>query len=360
LSHLISAWSPATVSPAIEPTLDEHALLYQTIAVLMQHSPFNPSRILPAGSAALNAWPAPFRDVELPVVVLPVEGFNKLAEFWSGMGQGSLWRPAIYIVVTIPVALLIEVAVPMVTTRITKYLITGHPETEEIWVQIGGHVLSPNRLVAVGNATVQVIGGGGNPVTVDNAAPFRVGDTITSNNINRGAITLIAGNILTLSNPLAGLAVGNTVRIANIAPSENSFRMADATGLVPGGSVVITGDDATNPGTLVTEPAVVAGVSTDGFVTLVADVSRARTFNLNVAPANAPTLQQALSGVWVILETLTGERLQTTQTNDAGRFTFGDLHPGTYRLRTRALGLAEITRNIDVPSPTGEYDLQFP
>lgn len=358
--YLISAWSPATVSPAIEPTLDEHALLYQAIAVLMQLSAFNPSRILPAGSAALNAWPAPFRDVELPVAVLPVEGFNKLAEFWSGMGQGTLLRPAIYIVVTIPVALLTEVAGPMVTTRITKYLITGHPETEEIWIQIGGHVFSPNRLVAVGNATVQVIGGGGSPLTVNNAAPFRVGDTITSNNVNRAAITQIAGNNLTLSNALAGLVVGNAVRIANITPSQNRFRMADAAGLVSGGAVVIAGDDATNPGTLVTERAVVAAVSADGLVTLEADLSRASIFNLNVAPANAPTLQEALSGVWVIIETPAGERLQTTQSNDAGRFTFGDLHPGTYRLRTRALGLAAITRDIEVPSPTGEYDLQFP
>jgi hypothetical protein len=358
--YLISAWSPAVPAPAVEPTLDEHALLYQSIAVLMQHSPFNPSRVLPTGSAALNAWPPPFRDVELPVTVLPVEGFAKLAEFWSGMGQGSLWRPAIYIVVTIPVALLTEVAGPIVTTRITKYLITGRPETEEVWVQIGGHVLSPNRLVAVGNAIVQIIGGGGSPITVDNAAPFRVGDTITSNNINRAVITLIAGNDLTLSNPLAGLAVGNAVRIANITPSQNSFRMANAAGLTPGGSVVITGDDASNPGTVVTERAVISGVAADGFVTLEADLSRSRTFNLNVAPAAAPTLQQALSGVWVILETLAGERLQTTQTNNLGRFTFGDLHPGEYVLRTRALDLAPIQRQIEVPSSTGEYDLQFP
>jgi hypothetical protein len=357
--YLLSAWSPAVPGPAVEPTLDEHALLYQAIAVLMQHAPFNPSRVFPAGSVALNAWPGLFRDVDLPVVVLPVEGFNKLAEFWSGMGQGSLWRPAIYIVVTIPVALLTEIAGPIVTTRITKYLITGRPETVEIWIQIGGHVFSPNRLVAVGNANVQVIGGGGSLITVDNAAPFRVGDTITSNNINRAAITQIAGNNLTLSNALAGLVVGNVVRIANITSSQNRFRMADASGLVPG-TVVITGDDATNPGTTVTEQAVIDSVSADSFVTLKADLSRTRTFNLNVAAGNAPTLREALSGVWVSLETVPGELLQTTQTNDAGRFTFGDLHPGTYVLRTRALGLAEITRNIDVPSPTGEYDLQFP
>jgi hypothetical protein len=43
--YLISAWSPATVSLAVEPTLDEHALLYQTAAVLFRQAPFNPSRL---------------------------------------------------------------------------------------------------------------------------------------------------------------------------------------------------------------------------------------------------------------------------------------------------------------------------
>ena len=139
--YLISAWSPATVSPAVEPTLDEHALLYQAVAVLTRNGPFNPSRIYPAGSAALNAWPAPFRDTELPVELLPVEGFNKLAEFWSGMGQGALWKPAIYLIVTLPVALVLEIAGPMVTTRITEYRMTDRPETAEVWIQIGGHVV---------------------------------------------------------------------------------------------------------------------------------------------------------------------------------------------------------------------------
>ena len=218
--YLISAWSPATATPAVEPTLDEHALLYQATATLFQHSPFNPSRVYPIGSAALNAWPEPFRDVELPAVVDPVDGFAKLAEFWSGMGQGSVWRPAVYLVATLPVALLVEFAGPMVTTRITEYRITGHPETAEVWIQIGGHVL-------------------------------------------------------------------------------------DTTNPLPGG-----------------QPAPV-------------------------------------SGAWVILETLAGDRLQLVETNELGRFSFGDLRAGSYRLRTEALGLGPLMRVVDVPSPSGEYDLQF-
>jgi hypothetical protein len=218
--YLISAWSPALVSPAVEPTLDEHALLYQTAAVLFRHTPLNPSRIYPAGSAALNAWPEPFRNVDLPAVVTPVEGFNKLAEFWSGMGQGAVWKPAIFLIVTLPVALLMEIAGPMVTTRITEYRLSGRPETAEVWIQIGGHVL----------------------------------DT---------------------ANPL---------------------------------------------------------------------------------PSGAPA---PVAGAWVELQNLAGERLQLTQANEAGRFTFGDLRAGSYRLRTQAPGLAPITRVVDVPAPSGEYDLQF-
>jgi hypothetical protein len=304
--YLISAWSPAVPGPAIEPTLDEHTLLYQAAEVMFRHAPFNASRVYPAGSAALNAWPAPFRDVDLPAVVLPVEGFNKLAEFWGGMGQGALLRPALYVIVTLPVALLTDIAGPLVTTRITEYRISGRPETAEVWIHIGGHVLSPARPVAVGNAIVQNIVAGGSLVTVNTSAPFREGDIMASNNSTRATITQIVGNDLTLSNALAGLGVGGTLRIANLIPAQRTFRMSDITGLVSGGTVVISGDDASNPGTTVTERAVIEVVAATGFVTLRATPVRTRTFNLNVAPVNAPSLQEALPGVWVELETLAG------------------------------------------------------
>lgn len=218
--YLISAWSPATVSPLVEPTLDEHSLLYQVAAVLMQQGAFNPSRVYPAGSAALNAWPAPFRNVELPFVIAPVEGFIKLAEFWSGMGQGALWKPVLYLVVTLPVALFREIAGPMVTTTITEYRQTGLPGTAEVWIRIGGHVL-----------------------------------------------------------------------------------------------------DAVNP-----------------------------------LPSGAPA---PVNGAWVELQDAAGARLQLTRTNELGRFSFGELQPGGYRLLSQITGSAPLTRVLDVPSPSGEYDLLF-
>jgi hypothetical protein len=68
-----------------------------------------------------------------------------------------------------------------------------------------------------------------------------------------------------------------------------------------------------------------------------------------------------VDAAWVGLETITGQSLQSTETRDLGRFTFLNLRPGTYVLRARALGLGELipSRTVDVPSPTGEYDLRY-
>ncbi len=140
--YLISAWSPTQLAPGVDPTLDEHALLYEAATALIRVGALNPSAIYPSGSAKLTAWPARFRDDELPITVAPAEGFPKTSEFWTTMGPGTPWKPVIHLIATIPVVLLREVAGPMVTTRITEYRSTDHPESAEIWIQIGGHALN--------------------------------------------------------------------------------------------------------------------------------------------------------------------------------------------------------------------------
>jgi hypothetical protein len=64
-----------------------------------------------------------------------------------------------------------------------------------------------------------------------------------------------------------------------------------------------------------------------------------------------------VADAWVRLEP-TG---LTQITDAAGRFVFGSIAPGTgMTLKARAMGHPDITRpNVDVPSPTGEYDLHF-
>jgi hypothetical protein len=214
--YLISAWSPA--QPNLEPTVDEHALLYRATAVLMNHAPLNPARIYGPSSPVLPTVPGVIRDVDLPTQILPVEGFAKLPEFWGTMGANHRWKPAVYLIVTLPVVLLSQISGPMVTTMITEYRQAGRPETAEIRIQIGGHVL----------------------------------------------------------------------------------------------------DDSVDP------PAPVAGA-------------------------------------WVRLETPAGELLQTTTTDELGRFTFMRLQSGAYQLNWRAAGYALPAgpRPITVPSPSGEYDLSL-
>lgn len=66
-----------------------------------------------------------------------------------------------------------------------------------------------------------------------------------------------------------------------------------------------------------------------------------------------------VAGAWVRLESLTGEVLQQQETDALGRFTFANLRPGSYRLRARVQGRGEVLRVIQVPSPSGEYDLIY-
>jgi phage tail sheath protein FI len=155
---------------------------------------------------------------------------------------------------------------------------------DQITVQVQATSATPaaGHPVATGSATVSAING--TDLTVSNAAPFRVGDPVTEAGPPAATITAIKpGNILTLSNTIAGLAVGDTLRTANITPTLNTFRMADTTGIRAGSVVLIRGDDAANPGTAVENYAIVESVDQAGFVTLAASPARANSFNLAVA-----------------------------------------------------------------------------
>jgi hypothetical protein len=215
--YFVTAWHPANAGPAVESTVDEHILLYQVVAVLMQNMPLNPSRIYTEGSVAWLSTPPPIRAADLPTQVLPVEGFPKLAEFWGTMGPNHRWKPGVLVTVTLPVVYAPQPGGPLVTTRVIEYRQRESMETVYLRYQIAGHVL-------------------------------------------------------------------------------------DATGATP-------------------------------------------------APVKA---------AWVRLETLTGDAIATTVTNELGQFSIYDVHPGRYRFRWRAGQRQEPpVREVEVPSPTGEYDLIF-
>lgn len=175
--YLVSSWSPATLTPAIEPTLDEHALLYQAMAALFRVDPLNPTQVYPPGSAALLGVDPLIRDVDLPTRVVPAEGWPKLGEFWGAMGAGERWRPCLWFSVTIPVAFQRQVAGPLVTTRIIEFRQSGEPGTAEHWLQIGGTV-TDGAGEPVADASVRLAGAGGALVgtaSTDHLGRFTIG-----------------------------------------------------------------------------------------------------------------------------------------------------------------------------------------
>jgi hypothetical protein len=162
-TYMITAWDPATPQPAVEPTINEHKLLWGVATALIDADPLDPRQIyfplpLPLGFPDLIA------DAELPTTVLPHEGFAKHAEFWGTMpGNHHPWRPAVFLTVTLPVTIAPIAAGPMVTTRIIEYRITGKPETAEVYIGIGGTVLDATLVppAPVPGAWVQIEDSGG-------------------------------------------------------------------------------------------------------------------------------------------------------------------------------------------------------
>jgi Pvc16 N-terminal domain/Carboxypeptidase regulatory-like domain len=138
--YLITAWDPATAHPAVEPNLVEHELLWGVTRALMDADPLDPIEIY-APSPLPPGFPAFIKDAELPTTVLPPEGFGKHAEFWGTMpGDNNPWRPAVMLVLTLPVVLAPYATYPMVTTRITEYDVPEQAGETEVWAEIGGTV----------------------------------------------------------------------------------------------------------------------------------------------------------------------------------------------------------------------------
>jgi hypothetical protein len=216
--YLITAWSPAAATPAVEPIVDEHALLYQAVEVLMRHDPLVPAEVYLPDPMPPDT-PETFATAVLPTKVVPAEGFPKFAEFWGTMGAEHRWKPAAELVVTLPLVHTERSAGALVTSRIVEYRIDGAP-VAEVSVQIGGHVLT----------------------------------------------------------------------------------------------------------------------------------------TLPPLPDGRPA---PIAAAWVGLEDVDGKLLRTTETNEAGEFTFSGLRRASYTLRARATGLGDIAGSIAVPSPTGTYDLLF-
>ena len=70
-----------------------------------------------------------------------------------------------------------------------------------------------------------------------------------------------------------------------------------------------------------------------------------------------------VANAWVEIHGVSPEVVQVRRrmlSRTGGEFIFERLRAGQYHLRTVAAGLGDIGRDLDVPSPSGEYELRFP
>jgi hypothetical protein len=146
LHYVITAWSPATAAPNVEPVLDEHALLYKAIGALMNAEPLM-ARDIYSPLPLRAGFPAEISDIELPTSILPVDGFPKIAEFWGTFGTIHPWKPMAYFIATLPVVLHQEILGAMVTTRITQYRRQNSTDAGETVIAIGGAVTHTGAIV---------------------------------------------------------------------------------------------------------------------------------------------------------------------------------------------------------------------
>jgi hypothetical protein len=144
--------------------------------------------------------------------------------------------------------------------------------------------------------------------------------------------------------------------VAHLDPDQHAGEFWTALGIPPRPGFYLT---------VTTELPLGAGVEGPLVTTTLSDYGAEEQINLGGVVrdgAGAP-----VPGVWVGLEwpldpaTNRRPKQASTRTDASGRFIFTWVQRGAgYALRASATGHTDVTRPIDVPSPSGEYDLRFP
>ena len=161
--YLITAWSPATQTPAIEPSIDEHQLLGSVAEVLFRHRSivvadvYAPGNTFPSGNSITSINPARLRTEELPIEVAQTDPTQELLEFWSSMK--GIWRPSLKLKVSLPIySLEPDFESPMVTTIRADHLQWHLPTAAEERFTFGGRILKAPNGTFVQGARVRLKG----------------------------------------------------------------------------------------------------------------------------------------------------------------------------------------------------------
>jgi Pvc16 N-terminal domain/Carboxypeptidase regulatory-like domain len=145
--YLISAWSATEDSDMASPVLDEHLVLSEVLRILLRNPDVVPAALAIPGGGVV------FQEAHVYLSVAPPEPPRVLNDFWSTMKLP--WRPAVMLVVTAPLDLLVDTAQPpLVTTLIQRFAQIGSATIEEL-IDIGGLVLRAADQTAVAGALVE-------------------------------------------------------------------------------------------------------------------------------------------------------------------------------------------------------------
>jgi hypothetical protein len=166
-TYLITAWSPVAITPLLDPTREEHAMLYEVLAILMRFRPLDTAEVYakpnPLGHA-LAAVPQALRDQPLPSTVAFPDAVKEPPEFWTTMKVDS--RPAIRLTITVPVVLdEPDVIYPPVTTLTSRYAQLDTFDSTDMVIAIGGRVLHTATQTPIPGAWVQITGVAPPPIT---------------------------------------------------------------------------------------------------------------------------------------------------------------------------------------------------
>src|SRR5215212_4953507 len=112
--YLLSAWSATEETDATTPTLDEHAILSETLRILLRNPVVTPAALGVTGGSPV------FEQAEIGLALAAPESARVVHDFWNTMKLA--WRPAIPLVATAPLDLLQDSPpAPRMTTFIERY-----------------------------------------------------------------------------------------------------------------------------------------------------------------------------------------------------------------------------------------------
>jgi phage tail sheath protein FI len=173
------------------------------------------------------------------------------------------------------------------------------PDANSMVVAVSASSLVSQVNLASGTATVKSIDASHTLITVDSAAAFVPGDTLTVDQTQLAVVAAIdaTNTVITLQAPLAGLNTGDTLTLADITPSTGSVRLknpADAANLFPGSVLYIQGNNPS--GTAVSDYAVVQSkIKATGVLLLTGSPLRTNTFRPGATPTTLTSQEFTLT-----------------------------------------------------------------